>query len=177
MKVRSIAVVLSACWLAACASDGALAPLTPNDASLLTASGNPPPPRVLGTALGTFSTSSPALAAQQTYTFRGEVYYNRNLTTGMNFFEVATGEGSIGANASGVVMAKGTMVLTEGGSGATLSVDLSQLMGYQGTLFVPCPAGSPVNCFALAATFTGTVTPASGPPIQVTGTFKYRWDT
>lgn len=177
MKVRSIAVVLSACWLAACASDGALAPLTPNDASLLTASGNPPPPRVLGTALGTFSTSSPALAAQQTYTFRGEVYYNRNLTTGMNFFEVATGEGSIRANASGVVMAKGTMVLTDGGSGATLSVDLSQLMGYQGTLFVPCPAGSPVNCFALAATFTGTVTPVSGPPVQVTGTFKYRWDT
>lgn len=175
MRVRSIAVVLSACWLAACASDGAVAPLVPNDASLATSSGNPPPPRVLGTALGTFSTSGIAVA--QTYTFRGEVYYNRNLTTGMNFFEVATGEGSIRANASGVVMAKGTMVLTEGGSGATLSVDLSQLMGYQGTLFVPCPAGSPVNCFALAATFTGTVTPVSGPPVQVTGKFTYRWDT
>lgn len=177
MRIGTLAVILSAGWLAACASDGAVAPLAPNDASLATASGNPPPPRVLGTAVGTFSTSSPALAAQQTYTFRGAVYYNRNLATGMNFFEVATGAGSIRANASGVVSAKGVMVLTDGGSGATLSVDLSQLVGYQGALFVPCPPSSPVNCFALAATFTGTVQPVSGPPVQVTGKFIYRWDT
>lgn len=175
MKVASIAVVLSAGWLAACASDGAMAPLAPNDASLVQAqAGNPPPPRVLGTTLGSFS--STGVAAAQNYTFRGSAYYNRNLTTGMNFFEMETGAGSIRANASGVVVAKGVMVLTDPQTGATLSVDLSQLTGYQGALFVSCPPGSPINCFALSATFTGTVQPVSGSPVSVTGTFRYRWD-
>jgi hypothetical protein len=176
MKVATIAVVLSSVWLAACASDGGVAPLAPNDASLAQAqAGNPPPPRVLGRTLGTFSTSG-GVAAAQTYTFLGSAYYNRNLTTGMNFFEMETGAGSIRANASGVVAAKGVMVLTDPQTGATLTVDLSQLVGFQGALFVACPAGSPVNCFALTATFTGVVQPLSGPAVPVTGTFSYRWD-
>ncbi len=178
MRVASMALVLSAGWLAACASDGAVAPLAPNDASLVVVQvGNPPPPRVLGNTIGSFSTSSSGFAVAQTYTFRADAYYNRNLVTGMNFFEMATGAGSIRANASGVAVAKGIMVMVDQQTGATLSVDLAQLVGFQGALFVPCPPGSPINCFALSATFTGTVQPVSGPAVQVTGTFKYRWDT
>ena len=177
MRVASIAMVLSAGLLAACASDSALAPLSPNDASLAVVQvGNPPPPRVLGNAIATFGSSAPASIAA-TYTFRADAYYNRNLATGMNFFEMATGPGSIRANASGVVFAKGIVVLVDPVTGATLTVDLSQLVGYQGSLFVSCPPGSPVNCFALTATFTGMVQPATGPAVPVTGTFSYRWDT
>lgn len=176
MKVASIAVVLSAGIFAACASDSTLAPVAPGDPSLAVVQvGNPPPPRVLGNIVGSFSTSG--IAAAQNYTFRGDAYYNRNLTTGMNFFEMASGAGSIRANASGVSAATGTMVLTDTQTGATLSIDLSQLVGFQGALFVSCPAGSPTNCFALSATFFGTVQPVSGPPVTVSGTFRYRWDT
>ncbi|MEP7382231.1 MAG: hypothetical protein ABI910_11125 [Gemmatimonadota bacterium] len=178
MKVASIALVLSAGWLAGCSSEGVLAPVAPDAPSLAVALvGNPPPPRVLGNLIGSFSTGSPGVGAAQQFVFRSDAYYNRNLTTGMNFFEMASGAGSIRANAAGVVAAKGVVVLVDPGTGATLTVDLSQLVGYLGPIFVACPPGSSVNCFALSATFSGSLQPVSGPAVSVTGHFKYRWDT
>jgi len=175
MKVTSLLVVTAAALLSACASDGAIAPAAP--ALALSAEGNPPPPRVLGRFATTFNTSPGQFGAAQQYVFRGQAYFNRNLTSGMNFFEMATGPGRIRADAAGVVVASGIVVLVDAGTGAQVSFDLSQLVGYSGPLFGSCPPGSPVNCLVFNATLSGMVQPVGGSAVPATVHLQFRWDT
>ena len=95
----------------------------------------------------------------------------------MNFFEMATGPGRIRADAAGVVVASGIVVLVDAGTGAQVSFDLSQLVGYSGPLFGSCPPGSPVNCLVFNATLSGMVQPVGGSAVPATGHLQFRWDT
>lgn len=175
MRVASIMVAIAVAVLSACTIDGATAPAGPSLAVL--AEGNPPPPRVLGRITTTFSASSGAFRAARQYVFRGSAYFNRNLATGMNVFEMATGPGHIRADAAGVVIASGIVVLVDPATRAQVSFDLSQLAGYTGPVFGACPPGSPVNCLVFNTTLSGTVRPVGRPAVPATGFVKFRWDT
>jgi len=168
-------VVAAATLLSACATDGVIAP--DGLALAVSAEGNPPPPRVLGSFSTLFTTSPEQFGVAQQYVFRGQAYFNRNLTTGMNFFEMATGPGRIRANAAGVVVASGIVVLVDPSTGAQVSFDLAQLVGYSSPLFGTCPPGSPVNCLVFTATLSGMVQPVGGPAVRATGQLRFRWDT
>ena len=54
---------------------------------------------------------------------------------------------------------------------------MSQLVGFTGSLFVPCAVGAPVNCFAFNFSFGGTITLPGGQSYPATGGFRYRWET
>ena len=177
MRFASMVPLAAAAWLSACATGTDTLPTQP---PLLATSfaGNPPPPRVLGTLVGSFRIVDPGTtAAQQHFTFRIGTNFNRNLTTGMNFLEIEPGAAKLKANASGVVAATGIIVMTDPATGAQLTVDLTQLIGFTGPLFVPCAAGAPVNCVALNFPFGGTITLASGQSFPATGSFRFRWET
>ncbi len=177
MKFASIVPLAAAVWLSACATGTDTVPTQP---PLLATSvaGNPPPPRVLGTLSGGFRIFNPATTGTgQQYNFRVGANFNRNLTTGMNFLEFEPGSAKIKANASGVVRATGIVVMTDVSTGAQLTVKLSQLVGFTGSLFVPCAVGAPANCFAFNFSFDGKITLPGGQSYPATGGFRYRWDT
>ena len=85
-------------------------------------------------------------------------------------------DGSIRANAAGVIKASGIAVLTDASTGATLTVDLSQLIGFSGPLFLPCPPGSPVACFVFTANLSGTIRLSNGTIIPAVGSLRFRWE-
>ena len=177
MKCSSIVTLATAVWMIGCASGTDSVPTQP---PLLASSlaGNPPPPRVLGILTGGFRIVDPATTSgAQQYNFRIGANFNRNLTTGMNFLEFEPGSAKIKANASGVVRATGIVVMTDASTGAQLTVDMSQLVGFTGSLFVPCAVGAPANCFAFAFSFGGTITLPGGRSYPATGGFRYRWET
>ena len=175
MRIATISMVVSAAFLAGCVGDSGTLITAP--AYPAVAEGNPPPPKVLGTLSSVFVTNPVEQGAAQQFVFAGQAYYNRNLASGTNLLEMATGNGRIRANASGVIAASGTVTLVNATTGAQLTLNLAQLVGFTGPLFVPCPPGSPTNCFALNASLNGIITPVGGPPIPAVGRFKYRWDS
>ena len=176
MQFRSIVALTAGVCLAGCVSGGDSIPTQPPLDAIV--SGNPPPPPVSGMLGGGFSIVDPLSAgALSQYNFRIAASYNRNLTTGMNFLEFEPGPAKFKANAGGVVAAIGIIVMTDPATGAQLTVDLTQLIGFTGALFVPCPAGSPANCFVLNYLFAGTIRLASGQTFPATGRFRFRWET
>lgn len=177
MNARSmVQVVVVAVALAGCASEPSIAPTEPMLVKV--ALGNPPPPRVLGKIIASFSIVDPAgVGAAQAFTFRSPAFYNRNLTTGMNFLELTVDDASVRADTFSVKKASGIATLVDSTSGATLTVDLSQLSGFTGPLFLTCPGGTPVNCFSFNATLTGTIRLANGQTFPAVGTFQFRWET
>ncbi|MEO6446188.1 MAG: hypothetical protein ABIZ91_10945 [Gemmatimonadaceae bacterium] len=176
MKLVSALTVTALCGLAACAKD-AVSPSIQAPLSAIVA-GNPPPPPVLGFMSGTFSPlAGVASGPQAGLSFRATARYNRNLTTGAELVEFEPGPGKILTNPSGVQRAFGIIVLTNPSNGATLTFDLSQLVGFQGPLFVPCLAGSAVNCFLISPAVLGTIQLRNGRMYPAAGQLRYRWET
>lgn len=135
--------------------------------------GNPPPPPVFGIFGGPFRLSDAPVSVAQQLNFRVTGIYNRNLTTGAHLMEI--GSASLRADASGVVRAQGIITATDA-SGATLTINLAQLVGFTGPIILPCPPGGPINCFILNSALFGTVRFPNGLTVPASGSFRFRWE-
>ena len=177
MKLTSIITIVVAGSTLGCASESSLAPAAITLSRTIV--GEPPPPRVSGRLIAEFGrVEQSANHAARTMTFVAPALYNRDTVTTspqLQLLELIAQDASIRADRTSVLRAHGIATLVNLGSGATLTVDLTQLRSFNGGLFIPC--GTPLNCVNLNATVTGTIQFPSGPPLAATGSLSFRWET
>lgn len=178
MKLASIVTMVVAAALVGCGSEPGFstAPaLTPTDPALAKAQlGLPPPPRVISRLVATFRIADAGPSIAQALTFVIPSTYNRDTLLTRHQLELTGQNGAIRANTNGVQLAYGIATAVSQDSSATLTLDLSQLSGFIGPLFVPC--GTPVNCALLTATVSGSIF-RNGQTVTATGDLKVRWET